>query len=388
MATFRPIIRTSDRNQFRRCRQKWDFGSKIRQGYEFVPGIEPLDFGIAIHSGAEVYYDPDRWNDPRALVQYEATLAFIEHLEEWKKRLQSVDMWDAQRSRWEELMELGIGMLEHYYLWAPKHDTDLLPIKSEIEFEISIPVPESVRYTVNMLDRFRVGEEGQLQYKIETPLGGPDSLVRVEWVDVLYQGRIDLLAQIISTGKYAIVDHKSAAQFGQTEHLDLDTQCGSYKWALKRILNLDIDTVVYSEWRKAIPKPPKVLKSGYLSRNKAQATTVEMYVAEIERLGHDMAWYADFLPKLKENQTEYFRRNEVHRSDFELAAIERSICMEAIDMLNDPFIYPNPDRWNCNGCAFRTPCLMRQDGSDVDWHLNHSGFYVKINQQDEENQDD
>jgi hypothetical protein len=352
---------------------KWDFSSKIRRSYEFTPGVEPLDFGIAIHEGAEVYYDPARWNDPRDLVQYESTNAFIESLLKWKRRLMKVDMWDTQKARWEELMELGIGMMEHYYLWAPEHDTWFTPVRSEIEFEVPIPVPPTLREYVKGLWNFRTNYDAHLEM-----LSGD------EWVGVVYQGRLDLLAEDHATGKYVIIDHKTAAQFGQTGHLDLDTQTGSYKWALRKGLNLAVDKIIYSEWRKDVPHPPKLLKSGFLSKNKAQATTVEMYKAEIRRLGHKMEWYEEFFPRLAEKETVYFRRTPVDRSDMELNQIELNICAEAIDMLNDPLIYPNPDRWNCNGCQFMQPCLMKQDGSDWKWHLEKSGLYTKRDQSPEE----
>lgn len=372
----RPVIRTSDRGQFRRCRLKWDFSSKIRRSYEYTAGVEPLDFGIAVHEGADVYYDPLRWNNPRELVQYEATQAFIESLLKWKRRLMKVEMWDTQKARWGELMELGVGMLEHYYLWAPENDTWFTPVKSEIEFEVPIPVPPSLRDYVLNLKRFRTNADGYLEFYTGGMTG--------DWVIVVYQGRLDLLAEDHETGKYVIIDHKTAAQFGQVSHLELDTQCGSYKWALRKMLNLAVDKVVYSEWRKDVPHPPKLLKSGLLSQNKAQATTVEMYKAEIKRLGHNPAWYEDFLPRLKEKETVYFRRTPVDRSDTELNNIEWNICAEAIDMLNDPLIYPNPDRWNCNGCQFQQPCIMKQDGSDWQWHLEKSGLYTLREQLPEE----
>jgi len=370
------IIRTSDRSQFRRCRQKWDFTSKIRQDWEYVPGVEPLDFGIGIHAGADTYYKPETWRGTaaqRRVVEYESTLSFLTHMHDWRKRLKRSEQWESQKARWEELVVLGLGMLEHYFKWAPKNDK-FKPVKSEIEFEVPIPVPESLKKQVQSLQYFTISDKGNLLWKPD----GSD-----EWptivIPVMYQGRIDLIVQFVN-GSYGILDHKTAAQFGQTEHLDLDTQTRSYAWALKKMLGLDISTIIYSEWRKAIPHEPDVLKNGSLSKNKNQRTTVEMYRKAIEERGLDISDYVEFLSALQANQTDYFRRTEVSYSEHELAATEEAICMEAIDMLGDPFIYPNPDRWNCNGCAFRTPCIMRQEGNDEQWHLNNSSFYVKRSQ--------
>lgn len=370
-STSKFIIRTSDRGTFRRCRQLWDFRSPIRRHLEFVPGIEPLDFGIGIHAGLDVYYDPPRWDDPeRGIVCYEAELAFLKYLQEWQKRLKRSGQWEAQKERHLELTELGLGMLQHYWKWAPEND-DWRPVKSEIEFEVPIPIHASVLRHLAKNPNVR-GSDGYLQ--VWDPL-------TQEFVTVYYQGRIDLIIEF-EDGTYGILDHKTAAQFGQTEHLDLDTQCRSYAWAMKRMLKLDIRTIIYSELAKRVPKPPRVLQSGALSVAKNQATTYDLYMATIKDLNHDPAWYADFLDYLKyreanDDSEKYFRRIPVDYRPEMLEMTERAICMEAIDMLTDPFIYPNPDRWNCNGCAFRTPCLLIQEGGDAEWHLENSGFYER-----------
>lgn len=366
------IIRTSDRNTFRRCRQLWDYRSPIRRHLEYTPGIEPLDFGIAIHEGLDVYYDPKRWDDPsRDIVRYEAEHAFLKHLDVWRKRLQATGMWEPQKRRHLELSQLGLDMLQHYWKWAPENDKHWRPVKSEIEFEVPIPVPFELELALPK--RFRKNAEGHLEVLAD---GGG-------WYVVYYQGRIDLISQLLSNGRYILIDHKTAAQFGQTEHLDLDTQCRSYAWALKKMLNIDISQIVYSELKKSVPKPPRILQSGSLSVAKNQGTTYELYMEKIKELNHDPNWYGDFIQWLKETPPqEYFRRIPVDYRPEMLEQTGLAICMEAIDMLNDPFIYPNPDRWNCNGCAFRTPCLIKQEGGDPEWHIENSGLYgtsVKVN---------
>jgi hypothetical protein len=235
-------------------------------------------------------------------------------------------------------------------------------MKTEIEFEVPIPVPVGLQLPGGFANiggnLFKVGDGYAL-------------------IPIVYQGRIDLIVKDMRAGKYWIVDHKTAAQFGQTEHLELDPQCGSYCWAIKRVLGIDVEGVVYQEMRKSYPKEPNVLKSGELSKNKNQGTTVELYEKAIREGGYRRADYAEFLETLGNSQQEYFRRLVVHRSPDELRILEHNICLEAIDMFNDPHIYPNPSRWNCNGCAMRTPCLIRQEGRDYEYHLKHSHQYEK-----------
>jgi hypothetical protein len=362
------IIRTSDRGQFKRCRQLWDFTSIMRGNYQYAPGVEPLDFGTAIHSGLEAYYDPTTWDGPPEIKQQLCLVAFKTSMNRWRERIRATNMWETMGATFEEHWNLGIGMLEHYFLWAPHEDRNYRPVRVEAEFEVPVPV----LWHSNLPERFRVSPHEQvLQYRTDpsTQLG--------EWVPVVYQGRIDLIFQDLRDGSLWIYDHKTAAQFGQTEHLELDQQCGSYVWACKKILGLDVAGVIYGELRKKAPKDPDILQSGLPSKNKSQSTTPEMYRAYLREKGIPEEPYQDFLQSLANDGQQYFRRIEVHRSDGEMAALEANIVNESIDMIDNPRIYPNPSRWNCNGCKFRTPCLLVQEGQDASWFLEHSNLYEK-----------
>lgn len=366
------IIRTSDRGNFRGCRQKWDFGSKIRQDWTLLAGIEALDFGSAIHAGLETYYDPLRWNDDRGVVEYESFHSFVQYLEEWKLRIQAAEEWGPEaKEMWDSYIVLGRGMLEHYFQWAPQRDRLWRPVKTEIEFEVPIPVPEELEY--RLPSGFRSNEEGNLEvFDYDTE----------QWCPVYYQGRIDLLAEHLEHGYYVIIDHKTAAQFGMTAHLERDVQVGSYAWAIHKMLKLFVGEIIFNELKKSVPKPPRVLKDGSLSVAKNQLVTHDTYMTEIERGGHNPAYYKEFLDFLKFREAnfdeeKYFRRTTVHRTPAQLKTTELAICMEAIDMLSDPLIYPNPDRWKCNGCEFGPPCLQRMEGGDEQWYLKNSGLYIQ-----------
>lgn len=356
------IIRTSDRAAFRRCRTRWDFTSKIRLNYEYVAGAEALDFGTAIHAAMEVFYDPARWDDPRSIVEAESTLAFQRHMEDWKSRLKKANQWDLNSEKWFEHEALGLGVLKHYYDNISVEDTVWEPLMVEQEFEVPIPVPQG-ETPPPPFDKD--SEENLVAWLV-----GPGYTV-----PVVYQGRIDLIMRHKETDKIYVWDHKTRKKFDSYDHYELDTQCSSYVWAMKRILGVDIAGVIFQDIRKNFPKPPRELKSGKLSKDKSQETTPKLYRAAITELGLDPTEYSDFLAELEAIGKEYIRRIQVDRSDKELEIIERHIYHEALDMLNDPSIYPNPDAFNCGNCAFREPCIMRQDGSDWQWHLDHSLLY-------------
>lgn len=359
------IVRTSDRGTFRRCRELWNFTSKIRENWEYVPGVEALDFGTAIHAALEVYYDPDRWAEDRFIVQQEAVLAFATHMQDWRKRLKQAEQWFLMENTWYDHDKLGRGMLEHFFKWVPERDNFWEPIKVEVEFEVPIPVPEGFELPAT----FRRNADGNLEKLTD----------QNDWnvQPIVYQGRIDLIVKDTFTGKYWIIDHKTAGQFGGTEHYEIDTQASSYVWATKRVLGIDVAGVIFQELRKKAPEPPALLKSGKLSKNKSQSTTVELYKQAIRDNGLNMDEYAEFLDVLANSQQDYFRRIQVDRTQKELDIIERHILNEAIDMFNTPRIYPNPSKWNCNGCSFREACMMRQDGSDADHFLEYSLLFER-----------
>src|SRR5947209_3560583 len=79
------IIRTSDRAYFKRCRQLWDFTSKIRMNYEPLVQPRPLEFGTAIHRGLEVYYNPETWDWDWEVKQGLCLKAFADAIEETKQ---------------------------------------------------------------------------------------------------------------------------------------------------------------------------------------------------------------------------------------------------------------------------------------------------------------
>jgi len=356
------IIRTSDRESFRRCRQAWDFGSKIRQNWDYVPGVEPLDFGTAIHAALEVYYDPRRWGDDRSVVEQEGVMAFSNHMADWKRRLHKSRQWDMMEDEWRAHNVLGRGVLKHFYTWAPVMDDQWEPLKSELEFEVPIPIPDGFVIPVG----WGRSPENNLLKVVDDKL-----------IPVVYQGRIDLIARNIRTNKVYIIDHKTRGQFGDYEHYELDTQASSYAWVLKKILKIDVHGIIFQELRKKAPQEPKVLKRGALSKDKGQSTTAEIYRAAVLRAGHPIAEYEDFITFLETEGQQYFRRIQVDRSEKELEIIGRNVIDEAIDMLDNPRIYPSPSGINCNGCRYREPCLMKQDGSDSQYYLDHSLLYER-----------
>lgn len=329
------VIHTSERKDFKRCRQLWDFSSPNRLFLEPNREDRNLRFGSAIHRGLETYYDPATWQGDRAAVEALCLLAFTDAYP-----YDGAEGDVAQQDDWQADLTLGTGMLKGYFEWASKID-NFKPLAVEQKFEIELP------------------------YAFWGPTG---------WDPVYYAGKLDALVED-SHGDYWIIDHKTAGKFDPEDFLVMDEQVTSYCWAMQEVLQIPIAGFIYNELRKDVPHPPKVLKNGMLSKDKQQNTTYELYLDKIRELGHSPALYSDILEYLSNQGNKFFRRTYVRRSPRELELAGERILTEAKDMLDNPSIYPNPDR-HCSWCSFRSPCLARMDGSDPQWILD-GNFHKK-----------
>jgi hypothetical protein len=313
------IIRTSDRKTFKRCRQLWQFSSKIRENWTPLFRTPALDFGTAIHRALQAYYEPSTWDDYnlRCKNAMEGFFASISEVEQ-KVRVAGLEL----ELRFDEPRAMGMEMLDYYFQWAPKHD-DFRPILVEQEFSVPIPGYPFLRY----------------------------------------EGRVDLVVE--NEYGYWIWDHKTAASFQGTEWLVLDDQCTSYAWGLLAQLGLDIKGVMYNELSKSPPHPPRRLKSGGFSIAKNQDTTFELYLKTVTDAGQNPRWYRDYLLYLKHNPKEYIRRTQIRFTPGQLDIVERRIQKEALEMANpDVAIFPTPSAWNCQRCRFLQPCIALQQGLD------------------------
>lgn len=122
---------------------------------------------------------------------------------------------------------------------------------------------------------------------------------RVETDDIV--GVIDVVWQHKETKKYLITDYKfSNTDKGQVDIL-LDEQMYIYAVAFANMNGLnvtDID-IGYINIPKTEMNSPRVLKSGQLSKDKAQKTTYKKYLEKIQELHLNVDDYADVLLELK-----------------------------------------------------------------------------------------
>ena len=345
------VIRTSDRLTYKRCRRSWDLGSIDRQN--FVPDrpAKPLEFGTAWHAGLATYYDPLTWDmvknkKTRDVVEAYALQSFHAECDKQYAKRRDPNTGEVDLEVEEDFAErriLGEGMFKNYFQWAPLND-NFKVVAVELDFEVPILAPD-----------------------------GEQMICKCHGWPVYYQGRLDGLVEDLY-GWYWILEHKSTGQMGDTQHLVLDEQTGSYAWAVQQMLGVRILGIIYSEALKDFPEPPKQLVSTRLGRNfsvaKNQRTTYEVYLKAITEAGEDVTLYEDILSYFREEGNPFLRRSAPHRNQNELKDIGHRIWMEATEMLDtELFIYPNPSRFNCMMCAFMQVCVSMNDGSDYGFLL-------------------
>lgn len=261
-------------------------------------------------------------------------------------------------------------MLNHYFRnVAPQVDVGFKPVKVEIKFEVPIYHPDTGEQLHCKCNECR----GKYRKKFEE-----DPPEGWQGLPVTYAGRIDMLAED-DHGDYWIFDWKTAATLRDNdEFLYLDDQITSYCMALSLQLDLPIRGFVYVEMRKAFPQPPKenvhIRKGCKFSVSKSQATDYDTYLTHVSK--HDTkafnaGYYDDFLDWLKAEGPIFTRRYQIRKTRTELLNNMVQLGEEALDMTDPNLrVYPNSGRFSCSFCAFRQPCMGKNNGEDYEYTLD------------------
>lgn len=354
-------LSTTERQEFKECRRRWDFGSFSRQAIEPNRPAIALWFGTGIHHALEMYYsntdlvvEPVGEKEVRYLMDCEPERAIVEHWKHWAaKEIARIEnsqtvLWDEQRTELEESVKLGSGMLEGYVAWAQKEDSrDDTGFKEVLytEKEFAVWVPDENGEPYHMVDG-----SGQV------------------W-EIWLVGRLDMVVKDFDD-RIWVLDHKTSKDRLDADILILDDQMTMYLWAAQQILKVPLEGCYYNVLRKKLPKEPTMLKAGGLSKAKDQDTTYDVYMQAILDNGLDPADYEGILDILANKRTAFFERVKVRRNSHEIAMAGRMLLLEAIDMLNDPYIYPSPTRdckWKCD---YKDLCLAINRNDDVEYLKN------------------
>jgi hypothetical protein len=345
------VIRSSDRAMFKRCRRAWDLGSRSQQNYEPVQPARAFDFDQAIHDALALYYFPGMWAWNREIVIPMVLDGFFKSMERQRTAcLETRALSDKEEKAWNSELELGQGMLEHYFVWAPTIDR-FEPIRVASDFEVNIPDP------------CRPGHD------LAAPRTTPHLPIR-------YRGRCDVLA-LDGYDAYWIIDHRIAGEtWAELDQLLLDERGVAACWALQNFdPGMKIAGVIYNEIRKAVPNEPcaatiparSVLTTpGVMQKLLPRLAPRGLYRSAVREPEH----------RVEQRGNAFFRRTAIARSQKELENAGRQIALEALDIAHpDSLLYANPVWEACSVCAYRRPCMAMNEGANAEAIL--SSFYRK-----------
>lgn len=333
-------IRTSDRTTFKRCRRKWKWSSSFGEYLQADHPRGPLWMGTGFHWALEDYHGYRKYGDPVT-----AWRKFVEACRKTPK--------ESLPGDWEELNTLAEGMLNYYVEW----------LKTRDEFET---------YWLNGVPQVEV------QFHIPLPID-PDLVKAAGYDEVRYQGTIDRVC-IDKEGRLWLLDYKTAKAFN-ISHLDVDSQVTSYCWAGSVLYDKPITGFIYQQHKKVLPKVPEPLKRGSLSVAKNQSTTWRLYKIGLERIYGDAdkaspeekAYLNSLAAQEGPEGDAMLIRNQIYRSEYQIASEGHNILLEVQDMLNPNLLeYPNPTRDCSWDCDFMNACIMRNDGFDWEQELELS----------------
>lgn len=303
------MLRNSERQSFLTCRQQWKWG--------WVDQYKPdetdvkLKFGDLIHQALAAYYIPGKKRGPHPAKTFERLVEEV--LDEWGAKIWS----DGD---YEDLAELGIGMLKAYTEFANHH-----PKHSDLEYEV-------------------IQSEQTFQIPMGTVLGHR----------VIVVGTFDGVWRHLGTRKIRFVEHKTATAITK-DALPMDDQIGTY-WTFgpKYLRQLGIlaadeqlDGILYNWLRKAIKKSD------------------DTYNAAGQKLNQDGS-------VSKRQPPAFFDRALTFRGQAEARAVRSRVRKEARDIIRARLnprqhVYKNPGMQfmpNCKFCPFRDPCELHETGND------------------------
>ena len=302
-----PMLRTSERGTFKRCRFKWyqEFEELLKPKTD----APPLRFGSLIHMALADYYKPGIRRGPHPAE------SFIRYYDEEAKAqgefgFRVIDL--EEDPVWTDARELGYEMLDHYIQHYGRDD----------EWEVLVT-------------------EQTFQQLVSHPITGEPWFWYVGTLDGIWRNRI--------TKKIHIVDHKTAKAI-QIMYLSLDPQATSYyTWGLDWIYERGLlkpdqkpAGMLYNHLRKARPDPRPKDDEGF-ALNKDNSVS-------------------------KKQPAPYFVRTPIYRDFNERDKMREQVLLEFADMeeirRSPERAYKNQGQFTCPGCWCFDFCELHEIGAD------------------------
>lgn len=320
-----PIIRTSERHDFKRCPQRWWWA--WREGLKPVGADSaPLWFGTGIHLAMEHFYGPGGAKRGKDMLKVWRDYA----RDGGTVKMRSGEMNDpTQQPEWVDALKMGEDMLTGY-MEMYGSDSHVHVLAVEHPFQITIPSRST-----------------------KDP-------------SCVYAGKWDLLWRDLRDDSLWLTDHKTAADMS-TKHLTLDDQAGSY-WALAaQFLRAQgsigpkdrLKGIEYNILRKyAVPEDDRPMDADGMRLNKDGSVSKKQ-------------------PKPLDYR---YKRERVHRTAREQASQIQRIAVEAEAMewmREDPDrLYKTPTRDCSWDCSFFNMCELQE--RQADWQEFKSMAFKQV----------
>jgi len=309
----------------------------MRYHYKYIEGLEPiieapeLMFGKLWHIGMEAYHTG------KNLIKCQEIMC-----EEWDRQVQEIvdsgaQVWDEDKVRWREMLELAIGMLAHYQEWESAQENYGEVVDTEYEF--SVPLIDH-DYEIDF-------EDGRYFYrhKVETL--------------AIFKGKIDLITK--DKNGYWLWDHKTTSSFDDRWEIQnhLNRQFRRYAWAYQELTGTPILGFIVNGARKKLPVVPEVLKKGGLSVRKNMDTTAEVYRRAIKENGLDEADYTGLLEALEAKGNTFFKRDVIYFNEEEISEAGRELYYIYLHLHSGmpPVKAPGPLCTRFRPCPYRSLCV-------------------------------
>ena len=303
-----PLLRTSERSTFKRCRWKWyqEFHDTVKPAVD----VPPLRFGTLIHASLAAYYKPGIRRGPHPTETFERLYELDLHTQAPPGNM--VEEIDA---KWAPHRDLGIAMLDRYIAKYGKDD-EWKVLVTEFPFRTIVHHPR-------------------------------DGVTPWFW----YVGILDGIWWNLRTKRKVIVDHKTTVAI-QLAYLAMDQQATAYwTWGVEALMlegllapdgSEKIDGFLFNFLRKAKADARSANKEGYYL-NKDGSISKKQPAPYHARVPIWRDWTER--EKAKQMVIEEFK---------DIEAVRRGVIAP----------YKNPSQFTCTGCWALDICELHEIGQD------------------------
>jgi hypothetical protein len=181
---------------------------------------------------------------------------------------------------------------------------------------------------------------------------------------VVYACRVDLLA-VDAADEYWVVRHQFVDDWQDQDALIRDEEAIAACWAWEQdYVGMEIAGTIHNEVRtdgpSDLPAPMAAGRHDPVAQHEASGggRSIPQHRRESARASR-----VDVTTRFDQKTAGPLRRTRIRRTRGEIASVGTQLAAEALDMIREPAIYPNPGT-HCSACGFAAPCLAMFEGAD------------------------